>query len=121
MHQSGYLRQLVGSNVIGIAVWHAAGRVIDTNEAFLRIVGYDRDDLISGRVPWTDLIPPESHDSIERALAELQDLGESRPFETALLRKNGSRVPVLMGGARIEGSPDEGVGFIVDLSDRQQE
>ena len=82
MHQSGYLRQLVGSNVIGIAVWHAAGRVIDTNEAFLRIVGYDRDDLISGRVPWTDLIPPESHDSIERAQQSFETCTE----ETLLVR-----------------------------------
>ena len=52
------VRRLVDSNIIGITIWHVDGRILDTNDEFLRIVGHAREDLVSGRVRWTDLTPP---------------------------------------------------------------
>ena len=51
------IRRLVDANIIGIIIWDLQGRILEANDAFLRIVGYDRDDLVSSGVRWTDLTP----------------------------------------------------------------
>ena len=60
------IRRLVDANIIGIFIWDFDGRIIEANDAFLRMVGYDREDLVSGRIRWTDLTPPEWRDRDER-------------------------------------------------------
>ncbi|MBP0596214.1 AAA family ATPase, partial [Paraburkholderia sp. LEh10] len=52
------IRRLVDANIIGIVVWNAGGDILEANDAFLRMVGYEREDLVSGRVSWRDLTPP---------------------------------------------------------------
>ena len=113
------VRQLIDANIMGIFIWHLDGRIVEANEAFLRIVGYDRDDLASGRLRWTDLRPGEWRDTDDRGLTELKATGTAQPFEKEYLRKDGSRVPVLIGAATFEGSSDEGVAFVLDLTDRK--
>ncbi|HJZ77253.1 MAG TPA: GAF domain-containing protein, partial [Vicinamibacterales bacterium] len=115
------IRRLVDSNIIGIVIWHTDGRVIDTNDEFLRMIEFDRDDLLSGRVRWTDLTPPEWRNREVRALAELKEAGTVQTHEREFLRKDGTRVPVLVGGAIFEGSVDEGVAFVLDLTQRKQQ
>src|ERR1700740_2944774 len=87
------IRRLVDANIIGIVIWNLEGQTLDANDAFLRMVGYEREDLISGRLRWTDMTPPEWRDRAAQALAELKNTGTIRPFEKEYLRKNGSRVP----------------------------
>ena len=53
------IRRLVDANIVGIFIWNFEGEIIEANEAFLRMVGYRREDLASGAVRWTDLTPPE--------------------------------------------------------------
>src|SRR6185312_2285058 len=65
------IRRLVDSNIIGIFVWTFDGRIIDANQAFLRIVGYDRDDLVSGRLNWRELTPTEWREADDRRIAAL--------------------------------------------------
>jgi PAS domain S-box-containing protein len=114
------IRRLVEANVVGIVMWNLDGAFTGANDAFLRMVQYDRDDLASGRVRWTDLTPAEWRDHDERAVAELQATGIFRPFEKEYFRKDGSRVAVLLGGALFEGSGKEGVAFVLDLSDQKR-
>ena len=114
------VRRLVDSNIIGIIIWRADGRVLDTNDAFLRLVGYERDDLLSGRVLWTDLIPSESRERAVRTLELMQEFGAIQAREREYVRKDGTRVQVLMAGATFEQEPYEGVAFILDLSDRKR-
>jgi PAS domain-containing protein len=71
-------------------------------------------------VRWTDLTPAEWHDCDERAVADLNATGIFQPFEKEFFRKNGSRVPVLLAGALFEGSKNEGVAFVLDLSEQKQ-
>jgi PAS domain S-box-containing protein len=113
-------KRLVEANVIGIFMWNLEGAITGANEAFLRMVRYDREDLASGRVRWTDLTPPEWCDRDERALAELKASGVFEPYEKEYFRKDGSRVPILLGGALSEVSGDEGVAFILDLSEQNR-
>jgi len=114
------IRRLVDANIIGIFVADLEGRVIEANDAFLRILGYDREDLVSGRVRWTELTPPEWRERDMCTLAELNSTGAVQPFEKEYFRKDGSRVPVLIGGALFKEGSNEAVAFVLDLSERKR-
>ncbi|WP_334389115.1 PAS domain S-box protein [Bradyrhizobium sp. AZCC 2262] len=113
------IRRLVDSNIIGIFITGLEGRVLEANDAFLHLVGQERDDLVSGRIRWTDLTPPEWRERDKRALAELNSNTIARPYEKEFFRKDGSRVPVLIGGALFEEGGNEGVAFVLDLTERK--
>ena len=80
---------------------------------------YSRQDLVSRRILWADLTPPEWHERDERAMASLKATGAVQPYEKEFFRKDGSRVPVLVGGALFEGG-SEGVAFVLDLSEQKR-
>ncbi len=114
------IRRLVDANIIGIIIWDFAGCILDANDAFLRMVGYDREDLVSGRMRWTDLTPPEWQERDSRELVpELKYAGSLQPYEKEYFRKDGSRVPVLIGAASFEAG-NEGVAFVLDLTERKR-
>jgi PAS domain S-box-containing protein len=114
------VRRLIDANIIGVSLWHGDGRILDANEEFLRIVGYDREDLVSGAVHWTDLTPPEEREAVLQTLEKVTAGSNQKAEERELLRKDGSRVPVLAGGTTFEGVPDEGLGFVVDVTERKR-
>ncbi|QQN67381.1 PAS domain S-box protein [Bradyrhizobium diazoefficiens] len=114
------IRRLVDANIIGIYIWEFNGRLLEANDIFLRIVGYDREDLISGRVRWTDLTPLDWRDRTAHAHEELKRTGVVHPFEKEYLRKDGSRVPVLIGSAAFDEQRDQGVAFVLDLTERKR-
>src|SRR2546430_4681797 len=114
------IRRLVDANIIGIFVWDVEGRILEANDAFLRLIGYDREDVVAGRLRWTELTPPEWLDRDERRwLAELKVTGSLQPFEKEYFRKDGSRVPVLIGAATFEEDGNQGVSFVLDLTERK--
>jgi PAS domain S-box-containing protein len=113
------IHRLVDSNIIGIMIWDFQGRVIEANEAFLDIVGYAREDLVSGRLRWRELTPAEWHDADDQARAELKAAGTVQPREKEYFRKDGSRVAVLLGATTFGDSQDEGVAFVLDLTERK--
>ena len=114
------IRRLVDANFVGIFLWSFKGAIVDANDAFLRMVQYDREDLVSGRIRWTDLTPAEWYGNDEQAIADLKETGICRPYEKEYFKKDGSRVPILLGGALFEGSGDEGVAFVLDLSEQKR-
>jgi len=114
------IRRLVDSNIVGIVIWDIQGRIIDANQAFLDIVGYAREDLVSGRLRWPELTPAEWRGSDEQIIAELQAVGTLQPREKEYFRKDGRRVPVLVARALFEWKPDEGVSFVIDMTDRKR-
>ena len=114
------IRRLVDANIVGIIIWEVEGRILEANDEFLRMVGYDREDLAAGRLHRTTLTPPEWRDRDARTVAELKRIGTAQPFEKEYLRKDGSRVPVLIGGAMFEEGASQGVGFVLDLTERKR-
>jgi len=114
------IRRLVDANIIGIFIFNIEGPIIEANDAFLRMVGYDRTDLSSGRIKWTDLTAPEWRDHDLRVVGSLKATGLVQPYEKEYFRKDGSRVPVLVGAASFEGISNEGVAFVLDLTERKQ-
>ena len=113
-------RSLVDSNIIGIVFWNLNGNVTDANGAFLNTVNYTREDLLSGRINWQEMTPPEYRSLDEKKIVELRATRTVLPFEKQYIRSDGSRVPVLVGGSFLEGSQECGVSFVLDISDRKQ-
>jgi PAS domain S-box-containing protein len=114
------VRRLVEANIIGISIFDFDGRIVEANEALLHIVGHSRDDIVSGRLRWTELTPPEWQDADERAVAELRATGSCKAYEKEYLRNDGSRVSVLVGAAALGGPRDQGVAFVLDLTERKE-
>jgi PAS domain S-box-containing protein len=114
------IRRLVDSNIIGVVIWDVQGRIIDANQAFLDMVGYGREDLVLGRLRWNELTPAEWRDADEQMIAELKEVGTLQPREKEYLRKDASRVPVLVARALFEWKPEEGVSFVIDMTDRKR-
>ena len=98
----------------------ARGHIIEANEAFLDLLGYGREDLVSGRIRWTKLTPAEWAAADRDAIAQLNATGTCKPYEKEYFRKDGSRVPVLVGGAFFEGKRDQGVVFVIDMTERKR-
>ena len=114
------IRRLVDANIIGIMTWAVDGRIIEANEAFLDMLGYGREDLVSGQLHRKELTPAEWRDADDQALAKLKATGTVQPREKEYFRKDGSRVPVLVGATTLAGKHEEGVAFVLDLSDRKR-
>jgi PAS domain S-box-containing protein len=114
------VRRLVDSNIIGICIFNLDRRITEANDAFLGIVSYSRDDVTSGRLSFAGLTPPEWAGTDERNLAELASTGSCRPYEKDFFRKDGSRVPVLVGGATFGELRQQAVAFVVDLTERKR-
>ena len=114
------IRRLVDANIIGIEFWDYDGRILEANDAFLRMVGYDRDDLIAGRVDRDTLTPPEWRDYVARRVVDVKINGTIQPYEREFVRKDGSRVPVLIAAASFDESANQGVAFVLDLTERKQ-
>jgi PAS domain S-box-containing protein len=122
------IRRLVDANIIGTFIWKAAGAslhsddilLIEANDTFLRMVGYDREDLAAGRLTRLSLTPLELHDRDASHLTEVKMSGMALPFEKEYMRKDGSRVPVLMGLASFDEQRNQGVSFVVDLTERNR-
>jgi PAS domain S-box-containing protein len=113
------LGRLRDANVLGVVVV-GEHQVYEANDAYLAIIGYNRDDLEAGRVHWRQITPPGWADVEEEAMAQLLRTGACQPFEKEYLHKDGRRVPVLIGAAVIDRNPLRWTSFVVDLTDRQR-
>ncbi len=113
-------RKLFESDLMGIGIPNRFGAFTEANEELLRIIGYTREDLEAGRVRW-DLMTPPEYAALDAAhITEAAQRGSCTPYEKEYIRKDGSRVPILCGYALLEGSQDEYIGFVQDLSAQKQ-
>src|SRR5262249_50802837 len=113
-------RRLVDSNLIGVVFSTLDGRVLDGNDEYFRIVGRKREDVHRGDIRWDAMTPPEFRDIDKRAVDELLASGVCTPFEKEFERPDGTRVPVLVGVAMLEGSDNETVAMYLDLTARKE-
>ncbi len=105
-------RRLVDSNAQGVIFWNTKGEILEANDAFLSLVGYTREELEAGLINWVALTPPEYADLDRKCLEEIAAKGKSVPYEKEYICKDGSRVPILLGAASFEDSP-EGRGLFL--------
>ncbi|QQO16837.1 PAS domain S-box protein [Bradyrhizobium diazoefficiens] len=114
------IRRLVDANIIGIFMWDFEGNILEANDAFLQMVAYEREDLAAGRLSWANLTPPEWRDRDAQMVREHKMTGVLQPTEKEYFRKNGERVPVLIGAATFEQDGNQGVAFVLDLTERKR-
>jgi PAS domain S-box-containing protein len=107
--------RLAESGIIGILVSDIYGRAKEANDGFLRMLGYAREELPG--LNWVELTPPEWRHLDADAVAQLKISGRTRPWEKEYLRKDGSRVPVLVGVALL--NETDGVAFVLDITERK--
>jgi PAS domain S-box-containing protein len=112
-------RSVVESGMLGIAFWDGE-RVTDGNDELLKILGYDRTDLEAGRLRHGVLTPRQYEPADARARAECIERGICQPYEKEFFRKDGSRVPVLVGGSLLGRDRLSGVFFVLDLTGRRR-
>jgi PAS domain S-box-containing protein len=113
-------RYIAESNMLGILFWDVEGNIKEANDAFLQMTGYTREDIFNGHVRWIDMTPPEYYPLEEKALAEIATKGVCTPFEKEYIRKDGSRLPILIGGAVNEWPHGIGVSFVLDMSEHKK-
>ncbi len=114
------VRPLLAESTIAGIVSGEFDRIPEANDAFLELVGYSREDLLAGRLRWPDLTPPEYLALDELAHEEGLRFGACTPFEKELIRKDGSRVLVLVATAVLKLSPFRWITFVQDLRERDR-
>jgi PAS domain S-box-containing protein len=107
--------RLASSGIIGILVGTLDGRILEINEALSNLVGHARADILEGRVHWADLTPVEWSFDDQTAREELRAQGVTSLREKEYVRKDGARVPVLVGSAMLDSSKGECIAFVLDL------
>jgi PAS domain S-box-containing protein len=112
--------KLMSSSIIGIAIVNLKGNILDTNEAFLRMIGYTQKDFKKKKISWRDLTPPEFHPVDQFAIQELEEYGECTPYEKEYIRKDGTKLPILLGGVMLEKDIGSCVTFILDITEQKK-
>lgn len=114
------LQPLLASGIIGIMVADLETGILEANSAFLDMLGYTSADLRAGTMRWTQLTPPEWREHDARSVTRLQANGVVPAWEKEFFHKDGRRVPVMVGAAMLEGTKDQCVCFILDLTERKR-
>lgn len=112
-------RTIFDSNMIAVCFWNVDGRVLDANDRYLKLVGYSREDLTSARLNWRDITPKEQWKLDDEAIRQTRGSGACSSYEKEYIRKDGTRVPVLLAHAMLGSSEEQGVACFFDLSERK--
>ncbi|MEH2327791.1 PAS domain S-box protein [Nostoc sp.] len=112
--------RLAESNIIGVIVTDFNNDlIIEANDAFLKMIGYTREDFSANQINWRDITPPEYLLLSERSVEEVKTTGACKPFEKEYIRKDGDRIPVLLGSVMLGNTQETVIAFVVDLSEQQ--
>lgn len=114
------LRRLINSSLIGICQGDMNGHLTLANDALISLLGVSQRDIKGNRVEWLAFTAPEHKEMQQQALEQLKNTGQTAPFSIELIHTNGSKVPVMVGLAQLEGSQFEWVGFVLDLTEQKK-
>lgn len=112
-------RRLYESNMIGVIFADIYGNVTQANDMFLSMIGYSKEDLYQQKINWRNLTPIEYQEISNLAIAKILESGYCNPYEKEYIRKDGTRINIIVGAALLEGSREKTVGFILDISQQK--
>lgn len=110
--------RLAESGIVGIITADFEGRILDANPSYLKSSGYTMEDFTTGGIRWADLIPRDLHESTARVTQALLTTGVAPVFESAVIAKDGRRIPLLVGAAMIDET--RCVAFSIDLTEQRR-
>ena len=114
------LRRFVDANIIGILTASPSGGVIEANDYYLNLIGYSREEFARGLVDWRKITPPEWLPADEHAIEELRRQGTCTPYEKEYVRRDGTRVSVLLSDAMLPGPEEQIAAFALDITERKR-
>lgn len=115
------LRRVLESNVVGMIRWNLdTSLILEANDEFYRMTGYSAEDIAAG-LNFRNLTPEEWTTRNEQGIFSLRNQGFATPYEKEYIRKDGSRVAIIIAGTRFEDSPSEGISFLIDISERKKQ
>ena len=114
-------RRMFEANVAGVIHWNLdSGRITNANDLFLDMVGCTRQDLTEGHLNWQKMTPPEWQERNDLGIAEIRSRRCNTPYEKEYIRKDGSRVSIIIGGALFDDSNKEGFSLVLDISEQKR-
>jgi PAS domain S-box-containing protein len=113
-------RRIFESSVVGMLFADFQGRIVDANDRLLEMLGYSRAELEAGAIRWNEITPPEHVPADFAAMEHLMQYGCITPWEKEYYRKDGSRIPVLIGAAVLQEPANTTICVVLDISDRKQ-
>ena len=118
--ESERFQRFVESNIVGIVIANAAGKIITANDYYLEILGLTRKDFEDGNIDWRKYTPSEWLPTDEKAIQELRETGVCKPYEKEYERADGTRVPVYIADAMLPGPEEQIAAFVLDITERKQ-
>jgi PAS domain S-box-containing protein len=113
-------RTIVDSNMMPVCFWNFDGKVLDANDRYLSLIGYSREDLASAKLSWRDITPKEFWKLDDEAIRQTRTSGTCSSYEKEYIRKDGTRVPVLLVHALLGSSEEQAVACFFDLTERKR-
>lgn len=110
LYQSPYLGVMIADET----------RLIDANEALLKMIGHGRDELAAGLIDWRKLTPEKFRLLDTTAIEQLREFGTCVPYEKEYVLPDGSSVPFLIGGVRLGLEPFQWSAYVVDLTEQRK-
>lgn len=102
---------------VGVLFFDMESNFTDANDAFLRMIGCDRQTLVRGELRSDCVTLSEWMPRTWQAFEELKATGRFNPYEKELIRPDGTRWWGLFSGARL--NENEAVEFVLDITERK--
>ena len=108
------------SNIVGIVIAEAGGKIVLANDYYLKLLDVNRQDFMDGKVDWRKFTPSEWLPADEKAISELYERGVCEPYEKEYVRADGTRVSVYIADAMLPGPEEQIAAFVLDITARKQ-
>lgn len=103
-------------NVVPVITWSFDGNIITTNQAYLDLIGYTREDFEKGRISWRKITPKEYLSFDEKCIEELKVQRIATTYEKIYIRKDGEKIWVRLHNASADfGAAKKGVAIIIGI------
>lgn len=112
--------KLIDSNIIGMIIGDTQGNIIETNGAFLGMMGYSEQELQNKPLKLADIVQPGDLNSELEEVKKIIKEGVSKPEQKELLDKEGNIVPVIISSVVIDPDLERYLAVIIDISEQKK-
>ncbi len=111
-----HLSAIYNSSKDAIGIASSDGTLLDVNNAFCQLTGYSKEELLAGK-KFQEITPEEYHEWEARIVAGVLRTGKPAEYEKEYIRKDGSRVPILLTVFVVRGEDGEAIGVAAIVKD----